>query len=509
MRITNTMMVNQTLQNVAKSKKNLATLENQVSTEKKITRPSDDPIIAIRALSLRASLAEIDQYLNHNIPDAEAWLSVTEGALDDIDTILSDIYQYCDQGASDEFTIEDRSAIIEVLQQYKQTLYGVANTDYSGRYIFSGYKTSTSFTFLTDAEANVNYRITQTLSGSDIDTTDVMKRSVEVTTAEADTLTTISAADYPEAETVYRLRLAYSGCTSIYNSDGSVNSDVAFSITVDGTEYDNIQCMTKQDYEELISAEDYDSSADDTIYYIYDSGELLFSSSLYSTLRNAQDISVTYEKNGFTAGEVRPEMYFDCVDITDADEAHWINYTHRTDEAISYTINFNQSMQVNTLGCDTLSYDIGRDIDDMCNALQAVMEIEEKIAQIKEMQSSSVYSSDSDQEALESMLAAAEQEYDYALNYMESLFSKGLTKVKEYQQVVDLQLADLGARSTKLSLTKSRLTEQYTTFDDLKSKNEDVDLEDVVINWTSAQTLYQAALTAAADVVKQSLLNYI
>ena len=63
MRITNTMMINSTMRNVNGSKTNLSSAENQMGTEKKITRPSDDPIIAIRALSLRSSLSEISMYL--------------------------------------------------------------------------------------------------------------------------------------------------------------------------------------------------------------------------------------------------------------------------------------------------------------------------------------------------------------------------------------------------------------------------------------------------------------
>lgn len=114
MRITNTMMMNQTLRNVSKSKNNLNTSENELATEKKITRPSDDPIVAIRALSLRSSLSEINQYLKHNIPDAESWLDVTHSSLNNMDGILSDIFQYCNQGSSDQFTTNDRSAIIDV-----------------------------------------------------------------------------------------------------------------------------------------------------------------------------------------------------------------------------------------------------------------------------------------------------------------------------------------------------------------------------------------------------------
>ena len=89
------------------------------------------------------------------------------------------------------------------------------------------------------------------------------------------------------------------------------------------------------------------------------------------------------------------------------------------------------------------------------------------------------------------------------------VFSKELTRVAAYQQTVDLQLADLGARSKRLTLTKSRLTEQNTTFSDLKSKNEDAELEDTIIKYSAASTLYEAALTAASDCVKQSLINYI
>ena len=71
MRITNTMMVNTTMRNVHRSKTSLSDAENMMATEKKLPRPSDDPIIAIRALSLRSSLSEIDMYLNNNIKEAK------------------------------------------------------------------------------------------------------------------------------------------------------------------------------------------------------------------------------------------------------------------------------------------------------------------------------------------------------------------------------------------------------------------------------------------------------
>lgn len=499
MRITNTMMMKQTLRNVGKSKNSLNNAENQLATEKKITRPSDDPIVAIRALSLRSSLSEIEQYLKHNIPDAESWMDVTETALNNIDSVFTDIYQYCNQGSSDQFTVSDRSAIIDVLKQYKTALYSEANADYAGRYCFTGYKTDSPFTFLSTQTANRKYVINQTFTREDISKTDVMKNSVDSTT-----ITNIDAADRPESEEVYRLRLAYEGCSG--TMDDGTTPDLKITAK-DGTVTNYTpEAVTRKEFEEIVANGTFKGAAG-KVYYIYDTGELAFTDDLYDTFNNAEGMEYTYQKNSFSVGDPRPEMYFNCKDITDA--ANPIEYTLNADgQAISYNVNFSQSLQVNTLGKDALTYDVARDIDDMCSALQAVLDVETKLKKLNDMKDSNSYS-DAEKEQIASMIKASEEEHDYAVNAMKKLFSQELTKVKKYQQKVDLELADLGARGTRLALTKSRLSEQHTTFSDLKSKNEDVELEDVVIQYSSSQTLYQAALNAASGCVQKTLLDYI
>ena len=66
MRITTKMMQNTSLRNLNINKARQEMLTNQMSTGKKITRPSDDPVIAIRALKLNSSLDKIDQYYEKN-----------------------------------------------------------------------------------------------------------------------------------------------------------------------------------------------------------------------------------------------------------------------------------------------------------------------------------------------------------------------------------------------------------------------------------------------------------
>lgn len=81
MRVTNQMMINSSIANIQANKNQINTMDTQLSTQKKINKPSDDPIIAIRALRLRSSLDQVTQYVNKNIPDASSWLSVTQDAL--------------------------------------------------------------------------------------------------------------------------------------------------------------------------------------------------------------------------------------------------------------------------------------------------------------------------------------------------------------------------------------------------------------------------------------------
>src|SRR5574344_1129827 len=150
MRITNKMMSNNTMSNINNNKSYLDKLNTQMSTEKKINRPSDDPIVAIRALRLRSSLSEVTQYYGANVPDAQSWVSVTEKAIDSTKDILSSMKSYCNQGANGTNTASDREKILENLKALQQQIYTNGNTNYAGRSVFTGYRTSEKLTFTED-----------------------------------------------------------------------------------------------------------------------------------------------------------------------------------------------------------------------------------------------------------------------------------------------------------------------------------------------------------------------
>ena len=74
MRVTNNMITANTKSNINGNKVLADKYNTQMTTQKKINRPSEDPVIAIRSLRMQTNLSHITQYLDNNISDANAWL---------------------------------------------------------------------------------------------------------------------------------------------------------------------------------------------------------------------------------------------------------------------------------------------------------------------------------------------------------------------------------------------------------------------------------------------------
>lgn len=143
-------------------------LTNQMSTGKKITRPSDDPVIAIRSLKLNSSLDKIDQYYEKNASDAESWLELTQSALSTVNEILTnDIRKNIMSAKSSYRTVEDREAVITHLRKAMEEIHSTGNADSGGRSIFTGYRTDMPLT-LTAAKTEHN-RITEQFTNDTID----------------------------------------------------------------------------------------------------------------------------------------------------------------------------------------------------------------------------------------------------------------------------------------------------------------------------------------------------
>ncbi|HHV59492.1 MAG TPA: flagellar hook-associated protein FlgL [Clostridiaceae bacterium] len=140
MRITNSMLINNMISNINKNLINLDKYQQQLATGKKIQVPSDDPVIAARALKLRTDVSKLNQY-KRNIDDAKSWLEYTDSILSQIGDVLHRARELAVEGANGTMTPEDMMTVKEEIEELKTQLIHLSNSSYAGRYIFSGFST--------------------------------------------------------------------------------------------------------------------------------------------------------------------------------------------------------------------------------------------------------------------------------------------------------------------------------------------------------------------------------
>ena len=717
MRITSGMMMNTTKLNINNNKVSVDRLNTQMSTQKKITKPSDNPLIAIKSLRLSTTLSQINQYNNSNIKDVQSWMDVTETALTNMKDVLKDAYRLCVNGSTDTLTDEDRYTILTQLKSLSGQLYSEANADYANRTIFSGYKTNSTVAFMDGYEASqAKYEISEQLSASDIEAYTYYANKMD--TPIASEITAKTEVKTPAEEVLKRLRLSYhkqeqlnsfSYNYSVMTSRGSdagkgtttgnvtvkttidpaedtakqtfqwrslqkdgaftyhadengkmsgasledlngyvfqISKEGVFSVNdsslnlsvrktsingIDTTNYTytdksgntvfmaqetlidangditksayvvdmqgnrvelgyemdadtglhvltsirdpqgntintnmdqkdggnitvqksgtpaesalvaevsedgykittndkqlttemKVETKTQQEFNEFLTslAEKPNTVSEtykNTLIYLPDTGELVFGSNLAQVMSSQYaTLNVDYEKNGFEKGETRPEMYFNCVNKTDVSQANHVTYTNYDADGnwiyqnIDYAVSANQDMTINTQIHDVVSADCYRDLAEMTDIVQESIDAHTTVSNIEKMIASVDYTNDADQAYLQDCLEKAKKQMAYADDHLQKVFGSQISHFEKYQNKVNLAITDVGSRGDQLSLAENRMSNQKTTFTQLKSSNEDEELSDVTIDYTSAYTAYQASLQAAGKIDDMSLLDYL
>lgn len=574
MRITNKIMQNNNLSNINTNKIYQDKLSTQMSTQKKINRPSDDPVIAIRALRLRSSVTEVTQYYSKNIPDAESWLDVTEGALKTLSDIVTRMITLCNKGANGTWTTEDRQITLDELKALGEQVYATGDADYAGRYVFTGYRTDTSLSF--QAEETKPYEITEQLKNSVIDS---------VTKVNTGKLPDLNSANFKDpdmkdiieddisAVDVHRIRLAYDDLTAggnvqisfpvkkqAENPDGSpkfeTNPDGSqkldengqpipvYEVDADGkivyerkswsVAAGDIETMHSYDKKPVTRADGTTVELDaynyvaekgneDKIVFVPETGELLLGENRYqelmalkddeTTLADESQIQVTYEKNHWQKGDLRPEHYFYCKSNPgDAEKEIVYNETYLSVDAtrqdIEYDVGYNQTIRVNSTADQCFKHGIGREVDDLVNTIQDVLNLEALHTSLSKMLDGMADGAEG-KDTLQKQVDAVKKALTLAKDKEQKMLEGGISAFQGHLDDTTLCLTECGTRSSKLELIKNRSQNQKTTFETLKSENEDIDITEVAIYLTSAELTYEAALMATGKVSQTTLLNFI
>lgn len=114
--------------------------QQQASTGKRVSKPSDDPIAFGRIVLNKSDLAQNGQWLR-NIDSGSTRLAQADSTLGQVDTILSRLKELAVSARSDTNTANDRNVIAKEVRSLQRELLQLSNTEVNGQRIFGGTKT--------------------------------------------------------------------------------------------------------------------------------------------------------------------------------------------------------------------------------------------------------------------------------------------------------------------------------------------------------------------------------
>ena len=119
MRVSTSYIFDQNLTAMLNQQSELGKTQLQVSTGKRILKPSDDPAGSVQILNLQREFSVTEQYLA-NADKAENKQSVEEGSLQSATDILQRVRELAVQGLNDTNTQSDRAAIAAEMNQLNE-----------------------------------------------------------------------------------------------------------------------------------------------------------------------------------------------------------------------------------------------------------------------------------------------------------------------------------------------------------------------------------------------------
>lgn len=329
--------------------------------------------------------------------------------------LIKTIRTQCEYGAQDSLTASNRKTILTQLEQLRSKVYSEGNADYAGRTVFTGYRTNKKITFMQD-ESTTKYEITQKLSYSDLQEHRYYGNDIEVPKSQNELNNNMIAS--PTKAAYDRIRLGYDGIDSLDVTDATGNttktsangSTVTISYNYTDTtgktpvnKTGNMNVTVYDSYDKWLEAstktpKSYDI-ADGEAVLIRDTGELIFSDVASTTLStNNASMDISYTKTGFDNGELRPEYYYNCTNITDPNNTlKYEKYDkdgNQIYQDIDYVIAANQTLNVNTEASNVFDQSLGRDVDELIDAVQRSLDAEQKVADLEVMKKMDQYSSE-------------------------------------------------------------------------------------------------------------------
>lgn len=148
------MLTNSNLQYISQNYSRFGKINDQIMSGKKITKPSDDPVIAMKGMRYRSQVVEVEQF-KRNLNEGFNWMDNSDAALEETGQVLQRIRELTVQASNDSYGSEERKNIAKEIERLQEHIVALANTKVGDNYIFNG--TDTSKSPVNENEINMDF----------------------------------------------------------------------------------------------------------------------------------------------------------------------------------------------------------------------------------------------------------------------------------------------------------------------------------------------------------------
>lgn len=458
MRVTQSMLSNNMLRNLNTSYGKMSKLQDQITSGKKISRPSDDPVVALKGMNYRTELDKIGQY-QRNIGEAHNWLDTSDSSLGQVGDALIRVKELIVQAANDTNTPDDREKIKAEIDQIQEQIRDLANTQSGGKYIFSG--TNTQSPMYIDVQ-HVNPEKLQNhyneLMENVVNSTDYRNTLPDPATAPdpAAAQAAIDAADLAITDAQNQLDAFEKGITDIDNTPDAATGERLYDLEQYFKDYMNddeksaLMTTTRViNARYTIETGDVENPLDrlTNITLTNPAGTTL--TAVVETMPNKVSVGTT-AGNDLRKGDVKVEV-FDGVQL-----------------------------QVNS------------DVTSLFAQIDTFMS---KVSEALETGSATNNGTD-----ISKLLGGV-------IN-LDNATARG-TDFGDIHATLLTVRAEVGAKQNRLELMENRLALQEVNVTKQMSDNEDTDYAKAITEMTTAEAIHQASLSVGAKIIQQTLVDFI
>lgn len=125
-------------------------LSEEAASGIRVNDPSDDPNAVKKILQMNSKIEELNGY-SDNISNAQSEVDTVSSTLDAVNELISKASDNATQAANGTYNVDDLKSVKSQVDQMIQSVFDLANTDYNGKYVFSGTATATpAYSITTD-----------------------------------------------------------------------------------------------------------------------------------------------------------------------------------------------------------------------------------------------------------------------------------------------------------------------------------------------------------------------